>query len=317
MGYCTNHLCQWRVSRSGELIRPVTLSTVLLPQKLTQSVVLSSQAQQWNGLEVTQFKYSYDRFSIPPQNYHAIWLHLGERLCLSAKIGGSEYAGCPNLGHVMIVPAFTESYWQLQTPQRSNVLLLQLEVNFVEDISNTVASSAADRSTTTPVELMSVFAQPDPQIRYIGLTLKAELESGCLSGRRFAESLATALALHVIHHYSADQVSDRPLSPSSVLQQVVDYIDEHILENLNLAELAQLSGLSQSYFVRQFKKSTGMTPYQYVLNCRVERAKHLLKQQQLTIAEVALRSGFKDQNHLTKIFRRFTGVTPKAFQNTL
>jgi AraC family transcriptional regulator len=69
-----------------------------------------------------------------------------------------------------------------------------------------------------------------------------------------------------------------------------------------------------AYFIRLFKQSTGLTPYQYVLQQRIERAKQLLRQGNRAIADVALECGFTSQSNFTRAFRRATGMTPKAYQ---
>ncbi|WP_256478965.1 helix-turn-helix transcriptional regulator [Chroococcidiopsis sp. CCMEE 29] len=84
---------------------------------------------------------------------------------------------------------------------------------------------------------------------------------------------------------------------------------------MKLAHLAKLVGMSQYYFCHLFKRSMGVTPYQYVLQQRIERSKQLLKQNELSIAEIALMCGFKNQSHLTTFFRKLTGITPKVFRS--
>ena len=72
--------------------------------------------------------------------------------------------------------------------------------------------------------------------------------------------------------------------------------------------------MSPSYFSRLFKQSTGYAPHQYVIRCRVERAKKLLLQEKLTIADIAYSLGFAHQSHLNRHFKRLVGVTPKKFR---
>ncbi|WP_338421185.1 AraC family transcriptional regulator [Nostoc parmelioides] len=97
------------------------------------------------------------------------------------------------------------------------------------------------------------------------------------------------------------------------LQQVLSYIHSHLDQPIQLAELAEIYGLSPYYFCRLFKQLMGVAPYQYVLQQRMEKAKQLLQQGQYAIADIALMVGCADQSHLTKHFKKYTGVTPKYF----
>ena len=78
-------------------------------------------------------------------------------------------------------------------------------------------------------------------------------------------------------------------------------------------ELATSVQMSPHYFSRLFKETTGVTPHQYVVRCRIDRAKVLLKQRKLSIAEIAKEVGFVDQSHLHRYFKRLVGVTPKKY----
>ena len=71
--------------------------------------------------------------------------------------------------------------------------------------------------------------------------------------------------------------------------------------------------MSPTYFSRLFKETTGITPHQYVIRCRIDRAKNLLQQGKLSIAEIAKEVGFVDQSHLHRHFKRLVGVTPKKY----
>lgn len=101
--------------------------------------------------------------------------------------------------------------------------------------------------------------------------------------------------------------------PQYKLHQAIAYINDHLAENLSLRTIAQQIGISQFYFCRLFKQATGITPYQYLLQQRIERAKQLLLQRQLSIAEVALEVGFSNQSHFTRLFKQMMGITPKRF----
>lgn len=97
------------------------------------------------------------------------------------------------------------------------------------------------------------------------------------------------------------------------LQQAIHYIHQHLSEEVTLEAIATHLNMSHFYFCRMFKQSTGVTPYQYLLRLRIEHAKQLLLQGDLSIVEIALEVGFANQSHLTHHFKRLVGVTPKQF----
>ena len=179
---------------------------------------------------------------------------------------------------------------------------------------------AASESRVTPsskVEVIESCAPSDPVINSIGMALLAELESERLGGRLYAESLANVLAVHLLRHYTTSRQQDRRLvggMSGQKLQLVLSFIDANYDRDLSLAELASAAGMSTFHFSREFKRTTGKTPHQYLMKFRVDRAKTLLAQSEMPLIEVGLRSGFSHQSHFTRLFRRLTGTTPQAYR---
>ena len=101
--------------------------------------------------------------------------------------------------------------------------------------------------------------------------------------------------------------------PNYKLQRVIDYINAYLDRDLSLKELSSLVQMSPHYFSQLFKGSTGTTPHQYVIHCRLERAKKLIGQNKLSLAETATQVGFADRSHLYRHFKKLVSVTPKAF----
>jgi AraC-like DNA-binding protein len=106
----------------------------------------------------------------------------------------------------------------------------------------------------------------------------------------------------------------RGLSPS-LLQRVSAYIDEHLDAKLRLPEIARVVQLSPCHFARQFKHASGFSPHQFVVRCRIMRAAELLLSTELSLGEIALEIGCSDQSHFTTLFRKTTGMTPRAFRD--
>lgn len=169
------------------------------------------------------------------------------------------------------------------------------------------------------VELVPHLCLEDGLILHIGMALQAQLRSQGRRSRLYAETIATALAVHLLQHYSTqkNQIKHYASSlPRHKLKLVIDYIDDNFNHELSLQELAAIVQLSQYHFCHAFKQAIGLSPHQYLIQQRVEHAKQLLKQKEMTIGEVAIACGFTHQSHLNRHFKRFTGVTPKFWQNS-
>lgn len=170
------------------------------------------------------------------------------------------------------------------------------------------------------IELASQMRACDPFIHQILLELRTELLLNELGSRFYAESMGLALAAHLVRRYSTQNLLLRHCSsglPKHKLIKVINYIHDNLAHDLSLVELADIISTSTNYFVELFKASTGLSPHQYVTECRIERAKQLLANQELSIKDVMQRSGFRNQSHFTKTFRRYTNTTPKVYRNQI
>jgi AraC family transcriptional regulator len=107
---------------------------------------------------------------------------------------------------------------------------------------------------------------------------------------------------------------DRGL-PSIKLRQALEYIEDNLSQNISLVEIARQIDMSQHYFCRSFKQSIGITPHQYLIQQRVERAKQLLTRSKLTILDITDECGFANPSHFAKYFRQHTGISPRQFRS--
>lgn len=161
----------------------------------------------------------------------------------------------------------------------------------------------------------------DPFLTGALLSLWEEMERGYPGGRWYGETVATAIAAHVTHRF-ARKTAETPRLPGaqlsrSQLRAALQLIDDRLDTGIPLRDLADAVGLSPFHFCRVFKQSTGLTPHRYLVERRVERARSLLMAGGDSIAEVARRTGFCDQSHLTAHFKRVYGVTPRDFRRRL
>jgi len=152
----------------------------------------------------------------------------------------------------------------------------------------------------------------------MALVLQAAVEAEGMAGCLYAEALANALAVHLLSRYAIGRHLDQPFHGGLTLcklHRTIAYILAHLEHKLSLAELAAVAQISPAHFARLFKCVTGQTPHQYVITCRMERAKQLLTETTLPLHEVGARVGYADQSHFTALFRQYVATTPKAHRN--
>ncbi len=213
-------------------------------------------------------------------------------------------------GEIAIIPA-TQLFPKAKVDRE--VPLLEL---FLEPVK--LARLGDESIDVEEFELLPHLHLRDPLIQHLGLALKAELETGDTNNRLYVESLTTALSAHLLRRYSSRQEIIKSYTgglPKCKLREVISYIHENLDQNLTLTELSSLLYISPHYFASLFKQSTGLSPHQYVMKCRIEKAKRLLLKQELTLVEISQQVGFQNQSHFTRVFRQYTKTTPKAYRD--
>jgi AraC family transcriptional regulator len=183
-----------------------------------------------------------------------------------------------------------------------------------------MVQTAIENRFSPRFELAENFAGNDQLIQQIGYALLKESQAGNPSGSLYADSLTQSLTLHLLKNYSTASYAAHTSEnlngglPGYKLNKVTDFINDKLDHDLSLAEMATVAGLSRFHFARAFRRSTGITPLQYLMRRRVERAKELLQNRDLPLAQIGLLAGFKNQSHFTTLFRKFTSLTPKAWR---
>jgi AraC-like DNA-binding protein len=105
----------------------------------------------------------------------------------------------------------------------------------------------------------------------------------------------------------------RPAPEPAAVRRAREYLAQNLASNVRLAELAAVAGVDAFRLLRAFRKVHGVPPHRYQLGLRIERAKHLMRERRATLAAIALDTGFSDQSHLTRHFKRSVGVTPQVY----
>jgi AraC family transcriptional regulator len=214
-------------------------------------------------------------------------------------------------GNICIIPAGVvySAYWEDDLEHLSIFLEPQL-----------LTRVAREMFRNERIELMDTCGGEDPLIRHIGLALLAEIDSQGSSARLYVDSLVNTLAIHLLRNHAVFDLKWKSFSGGLAgyrLRRATEFIEESLADDLSLAEIARAADLSPYHFARAFKQSTGLTPLRYLMERRIERARHLLADTELPIVEVSYKVGFKSQSHFTTIFRRLTATTPRAYRKAV
>ena len=266
----------------------------------------------FGAIEVGHLRLLAGEVELLPLDGHLVNVHLSVPHHLVQRRNGRTHEGIKITGAVDVVPAGTPAYFRMGAASEHTSMLLT--DRFVRRVARE-AGADPDRFEITPS-----FDTPEPDIERIGMSLLSEMETRALGGELFAESLANVLALHVLRgHSSLGRASRRRLGSEGgtskrSLERATDYINDNLSQKLTLAEIAGAAHMSPHHFARSFKKDTGLSPHRYVIRRRVERAKALLANTDLTVFEVARAVGFAHQSHLSSHVRRLLGVSPAALR---
>ncbi|MCU0537367.1 MAG: AraC family transcriptional regulator [Hydrococcus sp. Prado102] len=272
--------------------------------------LISSQKLGWKSINVDYYCQPSIHYPSLEESFaqHVIGLRLGPPTQQEMVFEGRFHSKTIGPGDSVLVPA--------NLPHGSHCnneceyIILSLEPTLFSHVAYECVNPDA-------IELIPHFAHSDPLLYGIGLTLKKELESGGDRGNLYVDSLYNALSMHLLHSYASRkpkiQQYESGLSKTQ-LDRVLEYINHHLEREIKLNDLAKVLGMSQYYFSRLFKQSMGVAPYEYVIQQRVERAKQLLKQRDVTIFDVATQCGFTHSSHLARHFKRLVGVAPQVFQ---
>ena len=251
-----------------------------------------------------------DEIEIPPLSHHLMAFHLSDYGARQvSRFDGREYDGAMYSGEFWLLPSGLPSFYHWESTDEC--LIFMIDPTLLRRLTIETGCLNPDRA-----ELLPILKSRDPQLEAIALAFKREMNQPQWGNRLYIDSLSNIFAIHLLRHYCGFKPTFKKYEgglPKHKLRQAIDYIQAHFADNISLDVMATEVGMSRFYFCRLFKQSTGITPYQYLIKCRTERAKALLLRGKLSIADVALEVGFSNQSHLTKHFKHLVGVTPKKF----
>ena len=273
--------------------------------------LFSSHDLGWQNVNFDFFRYGNCETPVHVLEHHAIGLIL-DRGKVERRLDNVYKLETAIKGSVTIIPANVEHWSAWSIVGR----FAMISVN-----PNAIATIAPDTINSDLIELVPTFAQskPDRLIYGIGLAIKHYLETNPDDGGFYIEHLTSTILAHLLQHYCTRKIKFKNYLgglATAKLEQAIEYINDNLETNIKLEDIAKELDISQYYFSHLFRESTGVSPYRYVIQQRIEKAKRLLTNNSMSISEISLACGFNSQSQMTMHFRRLTGTTPKQYRNS-
>jgi AraC family transcriptional regulator len=261
--------------------------------------------------EVRVERYQFDAMQVSAHAHaeHLLLLHQGQQPVVSRRRSGSRVEEALfHFGDSGLYPA--GEYGPIGWDGPADVIHLHLSPQLLE-------ARARQGLDLTHFALRDQFRLENGLLTHLGRQLLTATGAGHALGQLYAESLTTALSLHLITHYATFErriAADTARLPGAVLARIDAYIEDTAEQPITLAALADLANLSVFHFARRFKLTTGRSPYQYVLDWKITRARQVLRAGEQPIAAISDALGFASPAHFSAAFKRAVGQSPRTFQ---
>lgn len=280
-----------------------------------EAVLASSKDLGWQDIRVLHVRNQYGDMDVPALENHCVIVQLEPSVYAKANIDGRDFYDFLSPGDISIIPAGVPSHWRWRDSTPHETLHIYLEPSFVQKIAESCDLNH-DQMAIEPQ-----IAVRDEQLSHMAMSLLYELKAENVVGRLYADSVASALAIQLVRRYSC--LKDVPIRKGGMapnkLRRALAFISDKLEQQQGIAleVLAQEVGMSRYHFSRVFKESMGLSPINYIVRQRIERAKKLLAETDLPIADIALQAGFSGQSHFTTFFSKLVGLTPRSFRRSI
>jgi AraC family transcriptional regulator len=229
-------------------------------------------------------------------------LHRSGPVTVTFKVGGDRAVSQQRRrGQISFIPGSCGGHLNLRAPHDTLHLYLRSEL-FVGQASG----------------LVPLLGIEDPVLENLAIAIGEAMIDRLPRSSLYVDPVAQAVASRIL------DIAGRGASHPGVLRlsnrqliQIREFVEAHLEDDIRVADLAMACGVGARRLKRAFQLSTGTTPYQFVLTRRIGRARELLADRTVSLAEIALRSGFCHQEHLTRAFRAVAGQSPGRYRRGL
>lgn len=260
------------------------------------------RSRTWGPLAATEVHASPGRYPGLVAHDHRLLFYLTPDVPTDCACEGVKQRRIQAPYDFDIVPAGASGFWEDHLP--CDMVSVRLAPKLVTSTAEALALPL-DR-----IELAPRLGARDPMIEHVVRALVAELAAPAPAGRIYADSLATALTTRLLQSFGMLGAAGRQTLSKPQLRRLVEFVDANLDGELTLEQLADVAGMSIPHLTTLFRRTMGQSVHAYVMERRVQRARALLLERRMTIAQVALETGFAHQSHLARWMRRLLGVTP-------
>jgi AraC family transcriptional regulator len=273
------------------------------------ATLAASRPGQWCGLDLTDQEHEPWGGRVPPLRNHLVTAFLRQGR-VRRKLDGPWQCEDVAYGDVSFISRAMDSYWEWNEP------LENIHFHISDHYFSRIAREVFGRDDHE-IFLVDRLKIRDPFISSALEMLAREARSSGYAEHLYVDAISTQLCVYLLRHYSTMQsATPRPATglTASQASRVSTHIEEKLGDALTIEELARQACVSPFHFARQFKLCFGLTPHNYVVTRRLERAHKMVAKGEMTLKQIASRCGFYDQAHMTVLFRRKFGMTPKKLQ---
>ena len=270
----------------------------------------TSSGRCWEGVHINEFaEVHIEDLLSPPRDHVKIGLCIGTSPSIRREACGKIFTSPSRIGEFSILPAGRKSRWQGLAPAHLDV---RLDPGKMGEMAAELRKAGERR-----FEFADVPRMRDPIVEHIAAIFRVELNRASHPAQDILiESMAVVLCAHLLRSYT-NAVGIEQRSTASVdvaaVGRAIAYVEDNPDRAISLRELAGAAGLSRFHFSRVFKHHLGLSPARYVERSRIEQAKALIVNADMSLADIAQAVGFADQSHFSRRFRFHEGRTPAQF----
>lgn len=288
-----------------ELISPEQIS-----HWIPGDVTLDSTPLSWEGMTLKGYRYTELDVEIPEMRDFMIVIYKRGVAEMSRRSSGLWQSETVEPGVMSILTRGEQSQWRWDKPIDVSHLYLS------QPAIARVAGEVLERDIKD-VEMYDLVSANDQILPNMVAMLEHELKEGGLGGKLYVESLKSQACIHILRRYANITFRENRaygrLSPVQC-RLLVQFVEDNIGCNISLEDLAGLANLTVFSLIRKFQNEFNCPPHAYVMRQRIEHAKRLLARHDMPLKVVAANSGFSDQSHMTRLFRKFFNMTPNEYR---